>query len=352
MSGSSLDGLDLALVRFLVDQEQILSWSLEQCREIPLQEDWKTMLGTLPGASIAVLMEADARLGQWIGNACRAMSADCGIVPDAIASHGHTIWHAPDKGYSLQIGNPAWIARLTGCLTITDFRSADIAAGGQGAPLAPVVERYGFPGFRYYLNLGGIANLSVFPASGEVRAWDIAPCNQVLNYLASKVGLPYDRDGQLAKTGEADQDLVQAILTPLGLPYGAPSSMDNSWLQQTFFPILDATDLSVADQLASVHRAIALAVSEQIRVTGGGADDRLMITGGGAHNLALVEELRTALYPVSIEIPDRQIVDFKEAILMAFCGMLRLLNRPNAYASVTGASCDTVNGVLTSAHHS
>lgn len=351
MSGSSLDAIDMALVRFEIDQHSsIASWKLLHTHAEPLSQEWKDRLVRLPRMDLQEFFQTDAELGRWIGSLCQTFNAQTNIVPDAIASHGHTVMHNPSEGYTVQVGNPAGIAQESGCTVISDFRSNDIAAGGQGAPLAPVVEHYLFPGFDFYLNLGGIANLTYRSKKDEWKAWDIAPANQLLNYLAQKVGQPYDNGGMLARNGKISDTLLSALRLPLPLPLTKAFSLDNTWVQEKYMPVLDHADVVIADQLATVTEFIASAIGTQIQsLCKPAAEMQLFITGGGAHNLYLIERITSHIAPIQCVLPERTVMDFKEAMLMSVCGMLRILHIPNAFASVTGASQDTINGKITSA---
>lgn len=348
MSGSSLDAIDYALVRFHVRGAQVTRWELLHTHAQPVTATWKKRLGDLPSADLPHVLRAHVELGAMIGTQCREIAAQTGVIPDAIASHGHTVLHHPAAGYSLQIGHPAHIAKLTGCKVITDFRSNDIAAGGQGAPLAPVADKFLFAGHDWYLNLGGIANITHVPVDGPVRAWDIAPCNQVLNALAAKAHRRYDAGGAMARKGTVDEFLLELLAMPVLLPVRRPFSLDNTWVRQQYFPILDNAPFSNHDKLATVTEFIAASVAAQISgISGRQKEMSLFVSGGGAHNTFLIERIDARIAPVRLVVPDTQIVDFKEAILMALCGLFRLLDMPNAFASVTGARCDTVNGLIT-----
>jgi anhydro-N-acetylmuramic acid kinase len=250
----------------------------------------------------------------------------------------------------VQIGNPACIAKHTGCDVITDLRSADIAAGGQGAPLAPLVEKFVFDGYDYYLNLGGIVNLSAFGDADNVRAWDIGPCNQLLNALAQQKGLSYDDRGAMAQSGKINNEFLGLLRKPIQLPLSDPYSLDNSWVQGRYLPILESMPISVEDKLATVVELIALSVKIQIESLGGNSGQRLFVTGGGAHNDYLMSRIRDLVTPVEVHIPEPEVIDYKEAILIALCGLLRLVKQPNTLKSVTGAAYDTVNGQLTLGH--
>ncbi len=348
MSGSSLDAIDYALVRFEVSDNSIERWDLISSHSEPLRPELRTQLSELPSADLSAFFEADVELGKLIGSQCKEIIDQSGFVPDAIASHGHTILHNPTQGYSVQIGNPAHIAHLAGCNVVSDLRMSDVAAGGQGAPLAPVAERYLFPGYDFYLNLGGIANLSYFTQDRNVVAWDIAPANQLLNFLARKVGLPYDNGGMLARNGHLHEALIESLKAPISLPLHQAFSLDNTWVQEQYLPLLENFHASVADKLAAVTEFIASSVGRQIDGhCERNAKMKLLVSGGGAHNSFLIERIKDHIAPIQLILPATAVIDFKEAMLMSVCGMLRLLGIPNSFTSVTGASYDTINGQLT-----
>lgn len=348
MSGSSLDAIDVACVRFEIEDGNIQKWQLVFSHAEPIPMTWRTRLAQLPGADLHAFFQADTDLGKFIGTLCKSLIDKYGIVPEAIASHGHTVLHHPEEGYTVQIGNAAFIATIAGCNVISDLRSNDIAAGGQGAPLAPVAEHYLFPGYDFYLNLGGIANLSSFMRTGVVRAWDICPANQLLNHLAQDQGLQYDHGGNLARRGKTDDALIEQLKQSVALPLHDAFSMDNTWVQRTYFPIIDNPEIIIEDRLASVTEFIATSIASQIDGHSQRNEDmRLLVSGGGAHNAFLVERIIHHLAPVEVIIPEASVIDFKEAMLMSVCGMLRIIGKPNAFASVTGAAFDTVNGRIT-----
>ena len=349
MSGSSLDGLDLATVEFVFNDEDAIEWTLLSSGTVPFSDGWQKKLEKSPNSTVFALNALDAELGKYIGEACLTHIENTGVTPDFVASHGHTVLHAPHHGYTLQIGTPSQIAAVSGLPTIADFRSNDIAHGGQGAPLAPIVEQYLFAGFQMYLNLGGIANLSAH-ANGSVKAWDICPCNQILNHLAMQNGTTYDEGGNLASTGQANEVLLTELRRVIELPHTNPFSLDNSFILTEFIPIFRHSTISLADKMATAVEYIADAISTQciaqLENTDAEVPKTVLVTGGGAHNTFLSNLLREKLSTANIEvtIPSKEIVDFKEAILIALCGLLRLIEVPNALASVTGADRDTVNG--------
>lgn len=347
MSGSSLDGLDMAIVEFSFQENDSIDWAILHTGSENFDPKWKKRLEKAPTLTGFGLASLDAEMGIMFGEMCRTFIEKAGVVPDYIASHGHTVMHAPKRQFTVQVGKPSHIAAASGIPVIADFRSTDIAHGGQGAPLAPIAEQYLFSGFDMYLNLGGIANLSAHSDAG-VFAWDICPCNQLLNYLAEQMGMAFDDEGKLAASGQVDEALLNHLQSVIALPHNEPYSLDNSFILTEFIPRFRQTDISIEDQLRTAVEYITQSISLQCQHIATHRDENLsiLITGGSAHNSFLIECLKSHLEQAGIDtkLPDTDIIDFKEAILIGLCGLLRLIEVPNALGSVTGASQDTVNG--------
>ena len=345
MSGSSLDGLDLAMVRFRFNDAEISDWQVLYTMDCPFDGQIVNELSRVHDLGKNELSDMDVKVGHLIADAAQTAIATSDYAPDYIASHGHTVAHNPEQGFTVQIGSPAIISKNTGIPVISDFRSADIASGGQGAPLAPVVEKYLLPGHEAYINLGGIANVSVHK-SNSIKAWDICPCNQILNYLARRTGAEMDRDGHMASSGNTDQSIIESLLKLVDLPHHNASSLDNKTIQAQFYPVLDKFN-NTTSALASAVEFIALGLARQLAAYVE-AGDSVFLSGGGTHNRFLTSRIEHHLSSLDLKvvIPARSMVDFKEAILMALCGALRVLELPNSFASVTGASEDTVNGKI------
>jgi len=347
MSGSSLDGVDLAIVEFNSGADEVIEWKLLATHEESFDGPWKKRLESAPRLSSIELSRLHADLGVLFGDMCVRFIETSGIQPDYIASHGHTVLHAPEHGYTVQIGSPSHIAAHTGVPVIADFRSNDMAHGGQGAPLAPIVEKYLFSGYGFYLNLGGIGTLSVHNGE-EIKAWDICACNQLLNYLAAQKGLTYDDKGKLAGNGNISQTLLDELNGVIPLPLEKPYSLDNSFVVDAFMPIVNNSDYSVEDRLRTVVEYISGSIASQVHylISKDQIIPTLLLTGGGGHNDFLCDDIRNKLnnLKVHVLIPDTDIIDFKEAVLMALCGLLRIIETPNTLASVTGADVDTING--------
>lgn len=341
MSGSSLDGLDLALCSFTLAGEQ-WSFTIDEASTVPYDATFQQRLVAVMQGSALELARLDRDLGDRIGTACASFLK--GRKLDVIASHGHTVFHKPDEGLTLQIGHGARIAATSGLPVITDFRTLDVALGGQGAPLVPLGERFLFPDHRAFLNIGGICNIAVH-GDGSVLGYDVCIGNQALNLLAGESGLHFDRDGALARTGKVDETLLHQLAD---LPFhrqAPPRSLGREWFDEAVKPLIQDHRSPLADRLRTVVEHIAQLLSEAL----GKGQDHVLVTGGGAHNTFLIDRLR-ALSGRRIEVPDRATVDFKEALIFAFLGVRRLRGESTALAKVTGAKRDSSGGSLVTAN--
>lgn len=256
-----------------------------------------------------------------------------------IASHGHTVFHRPDEGYTLQIGDGKEIAKIAGVVTVNDFRSLDVSIGGQGAPLVPVGDKLLFPEFPVCLNIGGIANVS-FDRNEKRIAFDICPANQVLDFLAKKNGMAYDANGDMARAGHVDKELLQALNA---LPYyklAPPKSLGREWVESVIMPIMKLNEASVNDLLATFTEHIAEQISRSVAEL---PSSRLLVTGGGAFNKYLIGRLIMHTHH-QVVIPESDLISFKEALVFALLGLLRWHGETNVFCSVTGARSDSCSG--------
>lgn len=338
MSGTSLDGLDLAHCRFERDGTR---WHFRvlQAATIPYDDEWRQRLATAHTVSGLELARLDRDFGRYIGACCKAFAGNHPV--DLIASHGHTVFHLPDERLTLQIGNGNDIAAVSGIRTIADFRRQDVAIGGQGAPLVPIGDELLFPEYTACLNLGGFANIS-FRKGGRRIAFDIGPFNMIFNRFAARLGLPYDDGGRLARSGRCDEKLLKTLDA---LPYytaEGPKSLGREWVDDTVMPLLEQSALSSEDLLQTWSRHI---VGQTIRVLPGHPDGTLLVTGGGAFNTYAMDLLRAAT-PYHVVIPDADTVNYKEAIIFAFLGQLRADEQSNTLAAVTGAPADHSGGTI------
>jgi len=353
MSGSSLDGLDVVYVTFL-EQGGQWSFSVGAAACIPYTNEWVERLrgATKLSARDYYLLHTD--YGHWLGAQVNAFIEQHQLhyKVAVVGSHGHTTFHMPDKRTTGQLGDGAALAASTGLSVVTELRALDVALGGQGAPIVPIGEKFLFAGTPYFLNLGGIANIS--SATEPYVAFDVCAANRVLNMIASLQGLDYDKGGALAASGTVDESLLQQLeqLPYYQLPY--PKSLANDFGTDVVFPLVQAAGLSVPDSLATYtsHIVRQIAASLQQLITSPAAQSttgaRMLVTGGGACNEFLVASLRDALIPmgVTVDVPAIDIVQYKEALIMAFMAVLRWRQENTVLASVTGATRDSIGGAL------
>lgn len=341
MSGSSLDGLDLALCRFEeTGRDQWKGW-IESAVTLAFPENLRKALAEAPETSALELCRTEE---QFLVFCAEAIHRFPGVEKtQLISSHGHTVFHKPAEGWTLQIGNGARLHGLTGIPVVSDFRSTDVALGGQGAPLVPCAERFLFQEFTACLNLGGIANIS-FPQDPEAPGLDLCACNQWLNRLAERMGQAYDKDGQLSAQGKSVPELYAKLNA---LPYyqqTGPRSLGNEDCLLAYKNLLETQKHTVPDLLATVLAHVGYQVGKNMPANIPGT---LLLTGGGAFHPGLVAAIRRNL-PLgwNLEVPDNLLISFKEAYCFAFLGLRRALNRTNVFAHVTGARTDSVSGQL------
>ncbi len=351
MSGSSLDGLDIAYCRFTLNDLR-WSYSILHTEVVPYSSEWIHRLQHLPNATALELSECNAELGRYFGDAVKNFVAQHGVQNkvDVVASHGHTIFHFPEKHFTTQIGDAATLSVRCELPVVCDFRSADIAAGGQGTPIVPIGDWHFFREYAYCLNIGGIANISRHTNRGMV-AFDICSANQVLNRLAASLGQEYDAGGNLAATGQLHHELLNALNALEYYQRAYPKSLDNSFSRQIIAPLLDAFSISAEDKLRTFTEHIALQVAAHIRMIAerekftSQPSTRMLCTGGGAFNHFLMQRIQF-LSGLQVHVPDEQTVKFKEALVIALMGVLRLRGEANVLCTVTGAARDTVGGTV------
>lgn len=350
ISGSSLDGLDMAYIHL---QETAGTWTFDILHTAcyAYEPEWEERLRNairLPSRDYMVL---HAQYGRYIGLQVNRFIEEFSLQHrvDLVSSHGHTSFHEPELGMTGQLGDGASIAALTGLPVVTDLRAMDVALGGQGAPIVPIGEKLLLGEYDYFLNLGGIANISRKTGS-EFVAFDVCPANRILNMLAQKLGLAYDADGAIAATGRVNPELLQQ-LNSLGFytqPW--PKSLDNRFGTDTVFPLIEKAGLTVPDAMATMveHTACQLSASVRQLKKEGEAEQSLLATGGGALNGFLVQRIGTMLEAqgVKVIVPDRKLVEYKEALVMALMGTLRWRQEYTTITTVTGASKGSIGGAL------
>lgn len=341
MSGTSLDGLDVALVDITGNNKNI-QYQLIVAETIPYSKEWKERLSTLDKASAYEYALANVQLGHYFGKCVNSFISKHNFKADIIASHGHTVFHQPDLLLTTQIADGEAIAAETHLPVVSNFRTLDVALGGQGAPLVPIGDRLLFGQYDACLNLGGIANIS-FEENGKRIAYDICPCNMALNLLAQKINLEYDKDGMNAKKGSINDDLFNQLTSLDYYKQNGPKSLGKEWFLEYFQPLIDGS-LSTEDYLRTSVEHIATQIAIVIKENN---IKSILITGGGALNKFLIGRLEQMVQSYcKIVIPDSQLISYKEAIVFALLGYLRLTKQTNTLASVTGAKVDSIGGTI------
>lgn len=336
MSGTSLDGLDIALCRFSNEGGKA-GYELLAAETISYEGVWKERLRNVFDATAEQYFKLHSLYGEYIAVEVNAFLKKGGHNADYLASHGHTVFHRPQLGFSTQIGCGATIAAHTGIATICDFRSLDVALKGQGAPLVPIGDRDLFPGFESCLNIGGIANIS-FTKNGHTSAFDCCIANMALNYLAEKTGKAYDAHGSIASSGQINKALLDGLLNL----HSDQRSLGKEWFDARFLPELEKHGGSIPDQLATCVEYTALMIADALKTQ---HLNSVLITGGGAYNTFLLKRLQ-AQYSGQLEIPSDTVIQFKEAIVFAYLGYLRATEQTNTLHSVTKASRDSIGGCI------
>lgn len=337
MSGTSLDGIDMAAVNFVHINDK---WTFEiRCAEtVPYSYEWKERIKYAIGSSNAEVDALDFDYTRKLSDEILAFISRNNLYDiDAICSHGHTIFHEPEKGRTLQIGNDPLLASLLKLPVVCDFRVDDVALGGQGAPLVPIGDRLLFSEYDACLNLGGIANIS-FEIRNSRIAYDICPANIVLNRLASRLGEEFDKDGLHARQGEVDSSLLSKLNALPFYQKEPPKSLGLEWVEAQVFPLIQNSGLDVRDALRTFIEHIVIQLTQNFK-TG----MRILITGGGAYNQFLMEQLKKHA-DAQISVPEKITVEYKEALIFGLLGILKLRGDVNVLASVTGALHDHSSG--------
>ena len=341
MSGTSLDGLDIAYCTFNKKQDR-WTFDFHLGDTVSYSSEWKERLKeamNLSGIDLSMLHVELAQLhGEWVSN---FISKNSITEVDAICSHGHTIFHAPQQSLTLQVGSPAHIAAATGLPVVADFRTKDVALGGQGAPLVPIGDALLFSEYAACLNLGGIANIS-FQEAGQRIAGDLSICNILLNAIAAMQGKEYDEGGMIARNGTVIESLLAKWNAIPFYNKELPKSLGREFFETYYKEDLLPNEHSVEDLMRTSVEHIAVQLAGFLESK---SIAQILVTGGGAFNDFLIERMRD-LSNAEIHIPSHEIIQFKEAIIFGFLGALRLSGEVNTLRSVTGASNDSVGGAI------
>lgn len=340
MSGTSLDGIDLAACRFNCHKHQ-WTFSIDAVKTLSYPQYWSEKLKNVHRLSRDELLALDDEYTLFLGQIIKKFVDEHALNIDAVASHGHTVWHQPERRLTYQIGNRPELANYTKQTTVCDFRVGDVELGGQGAPLVPIGDRLLFGNFEACLNLGGFANISR-EENGNRQAFDIGAANTVLNALAEKKGKKFDAGGQLAASGKVDESLKQKLDQLDFYTKLPPKSLGIEWVHKVVFPLLNKSELAVEDQLQTYTQHITDKIADHLPRD---RSQKTLVTGGGAFNTYFIERLRRKT-DSEIYLPSENLIDYKEALIFAFLGVLRLRGDTNVLKSVTGASRDHSTGKI------
>jgi len=336
MSGTSLDGLDLCLVCFELKNNK---WQHEiiDAKTVSYDSEMKNKLSQAERFSALDLLHFNNDFGKYLGNQVVTFCNDQPVKPQFIASHGHTIFHQPEVGLTLQIGSGACIAAVTGLPVVFDFRVLDVALGGQGAPLVPIGDELLFPEYNYCLNLGGFANIST-NQNDKRLAFDICPVNIVLNYYSRKVGKEFDDGGYLARQSIVNDELLAELNKLSFYTMLPPKSLGKEWVLKEVLPLIDKYELSIPEILRTFCEHVADQLAKCVK-----PEQTVLITGGGAYNTFLISLFKKKS-KAKIIIPDDKTIQFKEALIFAFLGLRRMRAEYNCLQSVTGATRNSIGG--------
>jgi anhydro-N-acetylmuramic acid kinase len=349
MSGSSLDGLDVAFVEF---QEKSGKWYYEISHVgcIEYEIEWIAKLKNATDLSAKDYQLLHTEYGKYLGEKVNEFieSNQLQHTVNLISSHGHTTFHFPEKRMTHQLGEGAAIAAETRLPVVSDLRALDIAFGGQGAPIVPMGEKLLFPDDHFFLNIGGIANISV-NKENEMIAFDVCAANRVLNMLATEKNQDYDEGGKLASSGRINNELLEKLNSLDYYFVSHPKSLANSFGTGIVYPLIKEFNLNTEDSLCTYIEHICIQIKNSLQPFFSNAEiQKLMITGGGAFNTFLIQRLSKKLEEINFEIyiPDDKVVKYKEALIMALLGILRWREQYTVLASVTGASQNSIGGAL------
>ena len=344
MSGTSLDGMDIALCEFTepaVASSKDWGYTILRAETYSYEEEWRQRLENAHLTDAASCWKLHVDFGHYTGQRINSFLAGSTTRVDFIASHGHTVFHQPHNGFTCQIGDGAAIAAATGIKTVCDFRSTDVAHGGQGAPLVPIGDQLLFGNYQSCLNIGGIANIS-FNENGQRIAFDVCPANMVFNFLAKQAQQAYDKNGEMARSGTIDPSLLHQLNELRYYQQADKKSIGREWVEEKFMQVLSRLNLSVATKMATVVEHCAQQIAAVINKN---KLNNVLLSGGGAYHRFLVERIG-AHSKAELIIPDNKTIEFKEALVFAFLGLLRLDEKINCLRTVTGADKNSIGGAV------
>ncbi len=343
MSGSSMDGTDLACCDLVLSEDH-WSYDIVKAETQPYEAELKIKLEQACQWRQPEIEALDRKLGEYYAVLLNKFHLKHGLAPDFIASHGHTILHEPHRRLTYQAGNGAIMAKNTGVMVVNDFRSEDVAQGGQGAPLVPIGDRLLFHMYEGCLNLGGFANISCEDEMGHRLAYDLSPANMALNHVAGLVGMEFDRNGELARRGVCEPGLLEKMNQLDFYFHSPPKSLGREWFLEKLLPLMNQSSLGPEDLMATALEHIAFQVARGINDAGIAS---VLITGGGALNQTLMERIGQ-FTSATLSIPEDNLIHYKEALVFALLGALKIRGEINCFSSVTGGDKDLSAGTI---HH-
>ncbi len=356
MSGTSLDGLDIAYCSFNSNDDK-WSYKIINSETISYNDSMKDQLRQAPQLPGKDLVELHNEYGKYIGQQVSLfIEKHNNCKPEFIASHGHTVFHQPEKKYTFQIGSPAAIAAEVKKTVVADFRSLDVALGGQGAPLVPIGDQLLFSDYDFCINLGGFANIS-FRKNNKLLAFDICPVNFVINKLITEAKIPVsdffcnnidskylscDPDGYIASKGKLNMQLLDKLNSISFYKESGPKSLGEEWVKCNMWPVLDNSDKSINDVLNTYYHHVVMQIHNVVENEKG---NKILVTGGGAYNKYLVKLLKKHISK-EVTIPSKSIIEYKEALIFAFLGLRRIIGLENTISSVTGSNANSIGGCV------
>ena len=339
MSGTSLDGVDIVYVKFI--QNESWSFKIINSKTYKYEDSTADILNEISKKSLEEIKEIDVEYSKKLAKIINEFIDEFSINKiDFVSSHGHTAIHDPSNLITYQMGNLSTLSTEINQKVICDFRVQDVKLGGEGAPLVPVGEKYLFHEYDSFINLGGFANISNHKGESLI-AYDICPVNIVLNNLSKKIGKDFDNKGSIASSGKLILNLYEELEKLEYYQSSPPKSLGIEWVDENIFPLINKYfDYPIEDLLNTLSNHIANQISNNLKDL-----DKVLVTGGGAYNDYLIDIIRSKT-DSEIIIPSKNIIEFKEALIFAFLGVLRYLNINNCYSSVTGASKDHCSGKI------
>ncbi|RKF02829.1 anhydro-N-acetylmuramic acid kinase [Tenacibaculum lutimaris] len=338
MSGTSLDGVDLAYIK--MHNSLYKDFEILKAETISYSKEWKTKLQEAINYKDKDLKELNIEYAELLGEILNNFIKTHTITNlDFVASHGHTILHQPENGITLQIGDGQIIANRTQQKVVCDFRTQDVQYGGQGAPLVPIGDRLLFADYEYCVNLGGFANIS-YEKNNQRIAFDICPVNIVLNHYTRIIGLEYDNEGKIASEGTINVELLERLNQLSFYKKTPPKSLGLEWVQKNIFPLIDEYETDIPTILRTFTEHVAVQIGNSVK-----KNTTILITGGGAFNTFLMK--RIEFYAkTKIKQADKELINYKEALIFALLGVLKVQNKVNCLQSVTGAKKDHSSGEI------